>query len=296
MAAAGLLATVAKPATCDINVIANAADAAATARGYNLASYTGRLYVFNNVSGCGWSGLAYIGWARAYSNNTTNLLVITHELGHNFGLAHAASVDCGANSIGGTCTSSEYGDPFDVMGNNRAMHFNSAQKSELNWIAPGTVAAHTTGTTTYTLSPLETPGAAHYAVHVPAAADRNYWIEYRQPIGFDAALSAFPNNGAQIRVATPFESLCSGCFDDTEFLDMTPATSSFTDGALVAGQTYTDSIYGIGINVLSATAGTLTIRVSAPGTGSSTITQTSSVNPAIYGSNVTYTATVTAPG
>ena len=35
-------------------------------------------------------------------------------------------------------------------------------------------------------------------------------------------------NGIQIRVASPFESLCSGCADDTEFLDMTPATGAFT--------------------------------------------------------------------
>src|SRR5262249_13163840 len=71
------------------------------------------------------------------------------------------------------------------------------------------------------------------------------------------------------------------------------STAAFTDGALVAGQAYADGIYGIDINVLSATATTLTVQVTAPGTGSSTITQTSSLNPAPYGSNVTFTATVT---
>ena len=290
-----LLAQVAKPATCDIGIIASAAEAAATARGYNVASYAGLLYVFNNVSGCGWSGLAYVGWKRAYSNSTTNLLVIVHELGHNFGLAHAASLDCGANVIGGTCTSSEYGDPFDVMGNNRTMHFNAAQKAELNWIAPATVTTHTAGTTTYTLTPIETGGAARYAVKVPAAANRTYWIEYRQPIGFDSGLSSYPNNGAQIRVAAPFESLCSGCYDDTEFLDMTPATTAFTDGTLVAGQTYTDSTYNIAIKVISATASALTVEVKSPGgTTATTTTQTSSLNPAAVGSGITFTASVTA--
>jgi hypothetical protein len=293
-----LLATVAKPDTCDISAIATAARNAATARGYVLSNYPGVLYVFNNVAGCGWSGLAYVGTPIAYSNNTTNLLVIAHELGHNFGLAHAASLDCGATSViggtpGGTCTSAEYGDPFDVMGNNRAMHFNSAQKAELSWIAASTVSTHTTGQATYTLTPIESAGGAHYAVKVPASASRTYWIEFRQPIGFDSGLSGFPNNGAQIRVASPFESLCAGCFDDTEFLDMTPATAAYTDGALVAGQTYTDGIYGIGVNVLSATASALTVQVTAPGTGSSTITQTSSPNPATNGSSVTFTATVT---
>lgn len=42
---------------------------------------------------------------------------------------HAGSLDCDANPIGGTCTVSEYGDPFDVMGNQAAMHFNAFQKT-----------------------------------------------------------------------------------------------------------------------------------------------------------------------
>ena len=38
------------------------------------------------------------------------------------------------------------------------------------------------------------PGAARYAVKVPASANRNYWIEYRQPIGFDSFISTTPNS------------------------------------------------------------------------------------------------------
>ncbi|HQR10700.1 MAG TPA: Ig-like domain repeat protein [Casimicrobiaceae bacterium] len=293
-----LLANVAKPATCDIGAIATAAENAAKARSYNLANYTGILYVFNNVAGCGWSGLAYVGYQRAYSNNTTNLLVISHELGHNFGLAHAASLDCGTNVVGGACTSSEYGDPFDVMGNNRAMHFNSAQKSKLGYIAPGTVYTHGSGTSTYTISPIETGGAAHYAIKLPASANRTYWLEYRQPSAgvVDAGLSAFPNNGAQVRVASPFETLCSGCYDDTEFLDMTPGTAAFTDGTLVVGQTYTDAVYGITVTPTASTTSSLTLTVTAPGTTATTISATNAPATTNYGGAVGFTATVTGSG
>jgi FG-GAP-like repeat len=261
-----LLANVAAPSTCDIGAIATAAENAATARGYNLTAYTGRVYVFsNNVPGCGWAGLAYVGWARSYIKQTTSLLVIGHELGHNFGAYHAASLDCGVNVIGGTCTSSEYGDPFGIMGNNRAMHFNSAQKADFGWISPTTVKTHVKGRATYTLAPLESSGGSTYAVKIPAATNRTYWLEYRQPTGFDSGLSAFPNNGAQFRVAAPFESICSGCSDDTEFLDMTPATTASTDGALVVGKNYTDALYGISVNVTAATPTALTLEVQALG-------------------------------
>ncbi len=261
-----LLANVAKPASCDISAIASAAENAAVARGYNLASYIGRMYVFtNNVPGCSWSGLAYINWERSWIKQTSSLLVISHELGHNFGLLHAAQLDCGTNVIGGTCTSSEYGDPFGAMGNSRAMHFNSAQKNILGWLPPTSVKTHTKGRTTYTLAPLESPGGSTYAVKIPAATNRTYWLEYRQPIGFDSGLSAYPNNGAQFRVAYPFESICTGCDDDTEFLDMTPATAATTDGALVVGKSYTDALYGITVSVTAATASALTLEVQSLG-------------------------------
>ncbi len=163
-----------------------------------------------------------------------------HELGHNFGLLHAGSLRCSAGVIGGTCSVSEYGDPFDIMGNQSAMHYNAAQKLDLGWIPAGSVVTHGTGTATYTLSPLELAGGTTYAVKVPTtAANRTYWLEFRQPIGFDAGLSGYPNNGAQVRVASPFETLCGGCdiySNDTQLLDMVPATATFGDADAGGGQ------------------------------------------------------------
>ena len=281
-----------EPAACNYGWIASQAEAAATAKGYNLANYQNIVYVFSSSGfNCGWAGLAYVGWGRAWIKNTTSLLVLVHELGHNFGLLHAGSLDCGTEIIGGSCSAAEYGDPFDVMGNQRAMHFNAMQKRKLNWIADTTTPTHASGTTTFNLSPIETGGQVRYAVRVPAATNRTYWIEYRQPIGYDSALSAFPNNGAQIRVASPFE--VSNGSDDTQFLDMTPATAAFTDGALVAGQSFTDSLYGMTINVLSASPGSLSVEVTKTGLYGTTTQVWSSVNPANEGQPVTLTANVT---
>ena len=285
------------PVGCDYTFIGSQADAAATAAGYNINNYPNRVYVFASTGfSCGWAGLAYVGFGRAWIKQTTNLLVIVHELGHNFGLLHAASLDCGTQPIGGACSASEYGEPFGVMGNQRAMHFNAMQKRLLNWIPASSAPTHPLGTTTYTLTPIETAGGAQYAVRIPTPlANRTYWVEYRQPVGFDSALASFPNNGAQIRVASPFETVNGS--DDTQFLDMTPATGAFTDGTLLAGQSFTDPNYGITINVLSATPGAngaLSVQVvSTTGQAATSTTLASSLNPSTVGASVTFTASVT---
>jgi hypothetical protein len=253
------------------------------------------------VPACGWSGLAYISsprkaWINGSGYFRTN--VIAHEMGHNFGLLHAGSVRCSGGAIGGTCGASEYGDPFSAMGNQGSMHYNAMQKAKLSWIAATAVRTHTGGTATYTLSPLEVAGAATYAVKVPTAApNRTYWLEFRQPIGFDAPLASLPHNGVQVRVAAPFETLCGGCTsysDDTELLDMTPSTSSVGDATLVAGNTYRDATYNISIAVLSATASGLTVQVSTGSAGlAATITTLSATpNPSTAGSALTLIATV----
>ena len=193
-----------------------------------------------------------------------------------------------------------YADPFGIMGNQGSMHINAVQKLDLGWIAAGTVKTHVSGTATYTLNPIETVGGSAYAIKVRAAANRTYWLEYRQPIGFDAGLASYPNNGAQVRVASPFETLCSGCDTysiDTQILDMTPATGTFTDAALLVGKSFTDTTYGITFNVLSATPSALTVQVVAPGGAVSTTTLISALNPSPVGTSVAFTATVagTAP-
>ncbi len=66
---------------------------------------------------------------------------------------------------------------------------------------------------------------------------------------------------------------------------MTPGTGSFTDAALLAGQSYTDSTYGITITVGSASPTALNVTV-AMGAGSpTTTTLASSVNPSGLGAS-----------
>jgi hypothetical protein len=282
--------------------IGTAADAAALALGssYNPSNYNFVVYLFPSQS-CGWLGLAYVGFPhKAWINGTGAFTtqVVSHEMGHNFGLLHAGSINCGAASIGGSCSVAEYGDPFDTMGNQHAMHFNARQKSILNWIPAASVKTHTSGSASYTLTPIETAGGSTYAIKIPtSSSSRTYWIEYRQPLGFDspsnpAANFSWPNNGAQIRVSSPFE--FSAGSDDTEIVDMATVTpGNFADAALLVGQNYLDSTYGINITVTGASASALTVNVTTAGGAATTTALASAPNPSTFGTNVSLTATVT---
>ena len=296
----------AQPVSCgtsDWRAIGSGADAAARGLGaaYDPAAYEFVVYVFPATPACGWLGLAYIGSPRKAWINGVGAFrtsTIAHEMGHNFGLLHAASLRCSGAAIGGSCAASEYGDPFDAMGNQRAMHYNAMQKAKLAWIPSASVRTHAGGSALYTLGPLELAGAATYAVKIPTGAtNRTYWLEFRQPIGFDAPLASYPNAGAQIRVASPFETMCPGCdsySDDTQLLDATPGTSAFTDATLLSGQTFSDAAYGVSVTVLSATAGALTVQVGIGGARAvSSVALASSPNPSLAGDAVTLNATVT---
>ena len=315
---AWLQATVARPTSCTTSaqldavlatIEAEAKAKAATAANNPVANLDwntyagGILYVIDALpsgAACGWSGLGYIGFARAYANGTASLGVVGHEMGHNFGLYHAGSLRCGANVIAPSgCTVTEYGDPWSVMGNQQPGHFNAYQKDALNYL-PGKVATHTSGSVTYTLGPIESPGQSLYAVQIPTSnTKRTYWVEFRQGIGMDAGLSGINALGAQVRVAYPFENQAAGylptdLYDDTQFLDMTPP-STFTDGALLNGQTYTDASTNVTIQVTAASASSLSVKVTTGGGGggASTTTLASAANPSTQGQSVTFTASVT---
>ena len=256
-----LTARFARPATCLYSQVSTEARFLAQQAGYNLANYAKQVYIFPSLPGCGWAGLG--GGSQAWINQAASLLVIGHELGHTFGMGHASSLDCGTQVIGGTCTRSEYGDPFEIMGNQRAAHLNAIHKDALGYFGAGEVKTHPGGTATYTLSALEVQGGSTYAVKVPASARRNYWLEWRQPVGFDAALGLGATNGALVHLGYPTDYSCDTCV-----LDMTPATTTFTDGALPVGDTFVDTLTTTSIAVLSKTATALTVQVTSPPRGS----------------------------
>ena len=246
-------APIAKPTTCDISAIQTQAQNAATAAGYNRANYQFEMYVFPSVSSCGWAGLAYVGWSGAWINQALSTYVAAHEMGHNYGLLHAHSWTCTGGVLAGTCTRSEYGDPFDTMGGG-LRQFGAYAKQSLGWLAPGTYASASGGEATYALAPLES-ASGFRGLQLSTDAGRTYWLEFRQATGFDAGLSGNANvmNGVLVHLAP-------SAVGGTDLLDLTP-DGSVGNAALTVGNSYTDTAASLRFTPTAIGAGAITVHV-----------------------------------
>jgi hypothetical protein len=92
-----------------------------------ISDYSERyLVVVAPKAGCVWSGRALVGAANSKSgtlilHDSASSFVISHELGHNFGLGHSNFLRCDSGASDGAwgevCKGVEYGGTIDVMGN-----------------------------------------------------------------------------------------------------------------------------------------------------------------------------------
>ena len=241
---------------CDHHTLASYALQAASAAGYNVSAYKRHIFGFpSNL--CSWWGMGSVGGSPSstWVKGSFSLAVVGHELGHNLGLYHSRSMDCGASVLGNSCSYSEYGDPLDIMGNSYYAHFNAYQKERLGWlnygISPGITAAQTSGD--YYLDNYQTPGTTPKALKIFRSTDPStgykdyYYLEFRSGLGFDSPLGSNSNvqNGMVFHLGT--ESSPRNIY----ILDMTPETSSWSDPALTIGSGYTDTLAGVTITPLS---------------------------------------------
>jgi hypothetical protein len=276
--------------TCDIFSIASYANSAASAAGVNLNNYTHWIYAFPQNNYCGFSGSATIGGnpSQAWLNNRLDVMTTAHELGHNFGLYHSHGLDCGSAIIGSNCSSIEYGDVSDTIGGG-AGHYNAFQKERLGWLnysaSPPIVTVTASGN--YTLDPYELADLNIKALKILKSVDPStglatwYYVEYRQPIGFDSVLT---NLGASnLTQGVLIHTGTDNTPNSSELLDTTPQsyTYDFNDAALTVGQTFTDPSAGVAVTAAwanSSGAG-VSVILSATATPSPGATPTPSPAP-----------------
>ena len=184
---------------------------------------------------------------------------------------------------------------MDVMGGS-ANHFNAFQKERLGWLNYGSSPPITTVTSsgTYSIDGVRDPGTNPKALKIPiGTTGSNYYVELRRPVGFDAGLSGNTNvmNGVVLHQASPSNG------DSSQLLDMT-ASSSWSDPALLIGQSFTDSTAQITITPVSITATNASVTVSLGTAGCTRSNPSIALSPSqsagvAAGTPVSFTATVT---
>ena len=255
---------------CSYSTWGDSGHAAAIADGNDLSGYDHIIYGWANTPDCWWSGMGQIHGSLIWIDGAFNPAVTSHELGHNFGEFHASSYTCtdsegGRVPISSSCSASEYGDPFSVMGvAYDQRHVHNFNKGNLGYLSTAdTITAAVDGD--YTLKSSEQLLADEtQIIRVPRLDGTYYYLEYRRPYGayFDAFDTTDPVvNGITIRIAPDFDVL-----SNSKLIDNTPATASFDDAALGVGNTFTDSSTGIAVTTLSTSSTEATVRIQAPPT------------------------------
>jgi len=196
-----------------------------------------------------------------------------HEAGHNLGLNHASSLDYAPLALGPPGVDGvhvEYGDPFSVMGGSGEdvgypAHYNAQHKAQLGWLDSGSMQnVETDGT--FVLQPFENPAGLRALRVRRGTGDQWLWLEYRQPIGYDASLAGVGDQvftGALIHYEDPaLIQLEVGPKFYTFLLDFTPNTPHvFSDAALAVGQAWTDPYSSLTIGITSADPSGLKVSV-----------------------------------
>lgn len=239
---------------CDYSTLASQAKSAAQANGVDLSQYNRYVYAFPN-NACTWWGLGTVGgWpGQSWINGSLQLRVVGHEGGHNYGLYHSHSMSCDST----TCTTSEYGDSWDIMGATSG-HLNTFQKERLGWLNYGTSPPLTTVTAdgTYWMDAYEPVGSNSKALKIVKSTDPStgkktyYYLEYRAKSGFDGGLSS------GVVAHTGSESSANSSYT----WDLFPTTST-TDWVLDVGQTYNDSNAAITMTTTQLTSSSAAVQV-----------------------------------
>ncbi|HEY5873493.1 MAG TPA: hypothetical protein VIT46_09670 [Gaiellaceae bacterium] len=252
-------------AGCAYTTWASQARSKATAAGVNLSAYQYVVYAFPQATSCGWAGLAYLPGTSSWINGAMTLRVVSHEVSHNLGVHHASTLACttsGARTtFGNSCTQSEYGDPFTVMGSAQTRHHVNWHRAQLGWL-PDVQTVTTSGT--YLLTPAELSGTPRL-VRV-ARGDGTYLnLEFRRPWGmyfdnFDASDPVV--NGVSIRIAPATTSIVQ-----SKLVDANPSTTTFSDAALGVGATVVDPLTGVSLTTLSVGPTGASVSIQMPGGG-----------------------------
>jgi M6 family metalloprotease-like protein len=227
---------------------------AAAAADFPVGTFDRVIVAFNHIgssqipgSQINFGGSGMVGGSEIWINGSFTFGIVAHELGHTYGLLHANlwQVNDG-NPLSSTGKSSEYGDPFDIMGSGGTdvrFDFNMFEKNRLGWL-PDQRVKTITASGTHRVYRFDHKDALALnqplALRVARDGTRSYWIGLRQNFPGNASLT----NGAYILWG--YDSA-----RPTDLLDLTTPGTNTDDAALALGRTFTDPAYGITFRVIA---------------------------------------------
>jgi hypothetical protein len=235
----------------------HAAARSAASANFTLANYDRIVVLFSSLAGFSGSkitygGLASIGGPYVWVNGEFDFRVVSHELGHTYGLYHAGFWEVtDGNPISSGGTMKEYGDDFDTMGANYAddpnTDFNPYYKNIIGWIANSQVQTVTTNGTYRVFRFDNVSSAGTLALKVVKDNTRTYWVGCRRNFTSNPSMQ----NGAYIIWGYGNVISGPGGGSKSALLDMTTPGNTDADAALAIGATFNDANAGVSISPVS---------------------------------------------
>ncbi|MEI6494968.1 MAG: hypothetical protein WCO03_02815, partial [bacterium] len=197
------------------------------------------------------------GWGRQPYKWSNLDFLLAHELGHALGVVHANGWDCGSDMLyGQSCSHLEYGGLFDAMGSGPfSQHYNAFFKEQLGWFPGAGSQVKIKQSGKYIIKPVELNNGSNYAgIYNRPDGKANFYVEYRQPIGFDAILAGqdFASSTKGIVLSIPFGGTTgrNSWAPSYRLLDLKPTDQTWWDdikyqASLNDGETFSDPDSGV---------------------------------------------------
>lgn len=281
--------SVARPADCDLGRIGDLARETVDVSTYHHVAVT---LPGNDVTGLDCAcGVAWLGRTPAQPDpeilhtslyTCTDANAFAHELGHAFGLHHAAKAHCAGEAyrrdVHDACGIEEYGNQFNTMGNGLG-HMNAFQKGTMRWLdGCNNVRVSSDAELELVAIPVTSDEIQSLQIATGDSRDGNplfYYVEFRNPAlaTFNAGGDPLREQGPGVHIDVAPDLVIADGDRRPLLLDLSPGTpNDFVDPRLTAGRSFTDPDGRVTITVLEVGTDRATVQVSFPGGGAGTNT------------------------